>query len=82
MRQAIHQVTYNNSGNNARVNNHSTDNSVNHGDVGKRRVQSYPGEHCETKFQNAPLTADKKAEAVELIDEVETHCIRETKRVS
>ena len=34
------------------------------------------------EIQNAPLTADKKAEAVELIDEVETHCIRKPKRVS
>lgn len=71
VQRAIHQITYNISGNNARVNNHSTDNSVNA--VTLKSAVSNHIQALRDEIQNAPLTADKKAEAVELIDEVETH---------
>jgi len=68
--RAIHHITYNISGSNARVNNHSTDNSVN--TVTLRSAVSNHIQALRDEIQKAPLTADKKAEAVELIDEVET----------
>lgn len=68
--RAIQHITYNISGSNARVNNHSTDNSVN--TVTLRSAVSNHIQALRDEIQKAPLTADKKAEAVELIDEVET----------
>lgn len=68
--QAIQHITYNISGSNARINNHSTDNSIN--TVMLRSVLSNHIQALRDEIQKAPLTADQKAEAVEVIDEVET----------
>lgn len=66
---AIQHITYNISGSNARVNNHSTDNSVN--TVTLRSAVSNHIQALRDEIQKAPLTAAQKAEAVEVIDEVE-----------
>lgn len=68
--QAIQYITYNISGSNARVNSHSTDSSVN--TVMLRSAVSNHIQALRDEIQKAPLTADQKAEAVEVIDEVET----------
>ena len=67
--RAAQHITYNISGSNARVNNHSMDNSVNTVTMSSavsNQIQALRGE-----IQRAPLTADQKAEAVEVVDEVE-----------
>lgn len=67
--RAMQHITYNISGSNARVNNHSTDNSVN-----TVTVSSAVSNHIQAlrdEIQRAPLTADQKAEAVEVVDEIE-----------
>lgn len=67
--RTIHNITYNISGSNARVNNHSMDNSVN--TVTQRSAVSNHIQALRDEIQKTPLSADKKAEAVELIDEME-----------
>lgn len=67
--RAMQHITYNISGSNARVNNHSTDNSVN-----AVTVSSAVSNHIQAlrnEIQRAPLTADKKAEAAEVVDEIQ-----------
>lgn len=68
--RAISHITYNISGSNARVNNHSMDNSVNTVTLGSA-VSNYI-QALRDEVQKAPLTTDKKAEVAELINEVET----------
>ena len=68
--RAIQHITYNISGNNARVNNHSTDNSLN-----AVTMSSAVSNHIQAlrdEINRAQLTDNQKAEAVEVIDEVET----------
>lgn len=65
-------ITYNISGSNARVNNHSTDNSVN--TVMYSAVLSQI-QALRDEIQKAPLTAEQKAEAVEVVDEVESQIV-------
>lgn len=63
-------ITYNISGSHARVNNHSTDNSVN-----TVNISSSVSNHIQAlreEIQRAPLPADQKAEAVEVVTEIET----------
>ncbi|TSJ83248.1 hypothetical protein FG002_021440, partial [Chitinimonas sp. BJB300] len=69
-KRAIQHITYNINGSNARVNNHSTDNSVN--TVTMVSALSNHIQALRDEIQNAPLTAEQKAEAVEVIDEVES----------
>jgi hypothetical protein len=66
--RAMQHITYNISGSNARVNNHSTDNSVN--TVTFTTVSNYIQE-LRDEIYRAPLTVDQKAEAVEVVDEIE-----------
>lgn len=66
--RAMQHITYNISGSNARVNNHSTDNSVN--TVTFTTVSNHIQE-LRDEIERAPLTLDKKAEAVEVVDEIE-----------
>lgn len=66
--RAMQHITYNMSGNNARVNNHSTDNSVN--TVTSTTVSNHIQE-LRDEIYRAPLTVDQKAEAVEVVDEIE-----------
>ena len=71
--RTMQHITYNISGSNARVNNLSTDNSVN-----TVTMSSAVSNHIQAQrddIQRAPLTADQKAEAVEVIDEVEAQVV-------
>lgn len=67
--RAMQHITYNISGNNARVNNQSTDNSVN--SVAMNSAVSNHIRALRDEILNSPLTADQKAQAVEVVDEVE-----------
>ena len=69
MKSAQH-ITYNIIGSNARVNNHSTDNSVN--TVAMNIAVSNQIQSLRDEIQKAPLTPQQKAEAVEMVDEVES----------
>lgn len=71
--RTMQHITYNISGSNARVNNLSTDNSVN--TVTVRSAVSNHIQALRDEIQRAPLTADQKAEAVEVIDEVEAQVV-------
>jgi len=62
-------VTYNISGSNARVNNHSVDNSVNKLIV--NQAASNQIQVLRDEIQRASLTAEQKIEATEVVDEVE-----------
>lgn len=66
--RAMQHITYNISGSNARVNNHSTDNSVN--TVTFTTVSNHIQE-LRDEIHRAQLTVDQKAEAVEVVDEIE-----------
>jgi hypothetical protein len=66
--RALQHITYNISGSNARVNNHSTDNSVN---TAPFTIVSNHIQKLRDEIERAPLTVDQKAEAVEVVDEIE-----------
>jgi hypothetical protein len=66
---AAQHIIYNISGINARVNNHSMDNSAN--TVTMNSAVSNQIQALRDEIQIAPLTADQKAEASEVVDEVE-----------
>lgn len=61
-------ITYNMSGTNARVNNHSTDNSIN--TVSSTDVSIYI-QQLRDEIQCAAITTDQKFEAVEVVEEIE-----------
>lgn len=68
-RRAAQHITYNISGSNARVNSHSIDNSVN--TVTTNSAVSNQIQALRDEIRRAPLTADQKVEAFEVVDEVE-----------
>ena len=67
--RAIHQITYNISGNNARVNNHSTDNSHNIVSVNPDAVELLSALRGE--ISRMGLTSEQEREASELLDSAE-----------
>lgn len=68
VQRAMQHITYNINGSNARVNNHSIDNSVN--TVTFTTVLNHIQE-LRDEIERAPLTVDQKADAVEVVDEIE-----------
>ncbi|MEJ2794647.1 hypothetical protein WAE56_14650 [Iodobacter sp. LRB] len=69
VQRAAQHITYNISGSNARVNNHSTDNSVN--TVVVNSEVSNQIQALRNEIQRAMLTAAQKSEAGEVVDEIE-----------
>lgn len=67
--QSAQYITYNISGSNARVNHHSMDNSVN--TVTMNIAVFNQIQALRSEIHKAPLTAREKADAVEIVDEVE-----------
>lgn len=68
--QAMMQhITYNITGSNARVNNHSTDNSFNTVNISSNVLNQI--QELRDEIEAAPLTAVEKVEAIEVVDEIE-----------
>lgn len=68
-KSAVQSITYNITGNNARINQHSVDNSTNVVQIDARAIQ-----HIKTlrkELDQAKISKSDKANALEIIDEVE-----------
>ncbi|MHB1400446.1 MAG: hypothetical protein ACYDAI_18255 [Trichloromonadaceae bacterium] len=68
--KAIQKITYNISGPNARVNNNSTDNSINTVNINKDIAKHIAALRVEIK--NIKISNEERASAVEIVDAIET----------
>ena len=70
--KAIQSIVYNISGSNARVNNHSTDNSNNLVSINSSLSESI--EALKAEINRLELSAQEKVEAIEIVNEIEVQC--------
>ena len=70
--KAVQSIIYNISGSNARVNNHSTDNSNNFVGIGNNLSESI--EDLKAEINSLELSDQEKAEAIEIVDAIEGQC--------
>lgn len=68
-KSAVQSITYNITGNNARINQNSIDNSTNFVQIDSRALQYI--EELRKEIENSTLSAADKADAKEVIDEIE-----------
>lgn len=68
-KSAIQTITYNISGHNTRINQHSVDNSINTVQIDARAVQYI--DDLRKEIDRALLPAHEKTEALEIVDEIE-----------
>lgn len=71
-KNALQSITYNITGNNARINQNSVDNSNNIVRVDERAIQYM--EALRKEIDGSTLSAPEKAEATEVVDEIERAC--------